>query len=420
MGFLVCKKLPIVLISVIIWILKQAWICSIITKLPSGVVFKASIISSTKIEYIITANSTGWVGFGYGSNMGRNDGFYIYANGGAGTIFDIKFNRHNYPNIDTVNDYTISTSTSGSTNTYTVTRLLNDGDYKIVNGTNNMIHAWGSGTLSDRGDNDLAFGMIVDLSSGSVQITGGIITIDDSDTKKHGILAYVAWGWISFFLIITGRYSKYFYVVRSFLHAVFAVTILLIALTAVYSIDDIETYSTTSSFLGENHKELGTSLIYLWITAFVLGVATKSSTLFCRYATLWVKSVKFTHSLISFLVIIYSQYVILTGLYTFQASVRYLYFVQMGAIFISFIAVEVIFFIISKKYYRALLNVKKKGLKTMTIKEFHESKRNLALFNDYVVDLTLYAVEHPGGRYLIQQCYKKDIGKYIWSLFNGK
>ena len=54
----------------------------------------------------------------------------------------------------------VSNLTHGSTNTYTVTRLLNDrdsNDYIITNGTNNMIYAWGSGTLSDHGPNFAAF-----------------------------------------------------------------------------------------------------------------------------------------------------------------------------------------------------------------------------------------------------------------------
>ena len=161
----------------------------------------------------------------------------------------------------------VSTSTHGSTNTYTVTRLLNDGDsndYIITNGTNNMIYAWGSGTLSDHGPNFAAFSIDLDLSSGSIQITGGEIIYDNTDTVNHGILWYVAWGWISFFLILTGRYAKYFYFGRAILHIVFAIAILLLTLIAVYSYDDITTYSTTSSFLGKKHKDLGTALIFFY------------------------------------------------------------------------------------------------------------------------------------------------------------
>ena len=54
----------------------------------------------------------------------------------------------------------------------------------------------------------------------------------------------------------------------------------------------------------------------------------------------------------------------------------------------------------------------------MSIKEFYESKRKLALFNDYVVDLTTYAFDHPGGKYVIQQCNKKDIGKYLYGAYS--
>ena len=54
----------------------------------------------------------------------------------------------------------------------------------------------------------------------------------------------------------------------------------------------------------------------------------------------------------------------------------------------------------------------------MTLKAFYESDKRLALFNDYVVDLTAYAFEHPGGTHMIQQCNKKEIGKFIYGAYS--
>ena len=142
------------------------------------------------------------------------------------------------------------------------------------------------------------------------------------------------------------------------------------------------------------------------------------------YATLqiffirWIKLLKFAHASIGYLIIIYSQYVIITGLYTFDASTKALYFIQMGAILITFVVIEVAFYSANKAYYNPLINVDDEELDTISLKQFYGSNKTLALFNNYVVDLTAYAFEHPGGTYLIQQCNKKEIGKYMYGAFS--
>ena len=122
--------------------------------LRGGITFDVALVGSTKIQFTITASSSGWVGFGYGTCMWSNDMFVIEASGGTGTISDMTMSGHSYPNMDTVNDYTLTTSTSGSTNTYVVTRLLSDGDskdYQFSSGTTNIVYAWGSGSMSNHG-----------------------------------------------------------------------------------------------------------------------------------------------------------------------------------------------------------------------------------------------------------------------------
>ena len=382
-----------------------------VISLSNGMTFDATLIGDTKIQFTITASSTGFVGFAFGTWMWTSDVFVIQASGGSGTITDRKMNGHTVPSLDVVNDYTLSTSTSGTTNTYTVTRLLNDGDssdYQFTSGTHNIVYAWGSGSLSYHNANRGSFSITISItsstsssgsssssSSGVTTSSVGTITVDDGNTKKHGILQYVAWGWLCFFMIITGRYLKYFYFINTFLHLIFGLSILIITLVAAFSINDITKTSETESFLGKSHKSLGTALVYLMISLVCLGFINKSSMLWCRYLTIWVKIIRFIHSKMAYLVIIYSQYVILTGLYTLQASVRAIYFVQIAVILLCFAIIEIAFWLINIKFYKAIISVKKKGLKSMSIKEFFESKRKLALFNDCSV---FFEPPSPGGR----------------------
>ena len=392
--------------------------------ISNGMTFDAALVGSTQIKFTITAGTSGWVGFGYGTCMCTNDMFVIEVSAaGTATINDYTMNYHSNPNMDAVNDYTLSTVTSGSTNTYTVTRLLNDGDandYVFKTGTVNIVYAWGSTTaMNNHGSKFGSFSIVLNLSTGTTSVSStGSITTDDSPAVKHGVLLYIAWGWLCFFLIVTGRYSKYFYFVHTFLHVAFALLILLFTLIGVYAIKDITAYSSTSGGLTKEHKSLGYALTYLCISAVGIGIISKVSMLLCRYLTFWVKLIRFVHAFVSYIVIAYSQYVILTGLYTYNTSVKALYFVQMAAILVWFVAAELSFYIVNKKYYNPILTVEKNGLRSMTLKAFYESDKKLALFNDYIVDLTSYAFEHPGGTYMIQQCNKKDIGKYMYGAFS--
>ena len=138
--------------------------------LKGGITFDIAVVNTTHIQFIITYSSSGWVGFGFGTWMWTNDLFTIEASGGDGTIRDYTMNYYSYPNLDTINNYAISTVTSGSTNTYTVTRLLNDGDpidYVFTNGTQYIVYAWGSGPMSYHDANYGAFSLDLTICSNS-------------------------------------------------------------------------------------------------------------------------------------------------------------------------------------------------------------------------------------------------------------
>ena len=41
--------------------------------------------------------------------------------------------------------------------------------------------------------------------------------------------------------------------------------------------------------------------------------------------------------------------------------------------------------------------------------------RKLATFEGYVVDLSWYGIDHPGGKHLIDSVVGQDLGKYIYA-----
>ena len=62
----------------------------------------------------------------------------------------------------------------------------------------------------------------------------------------------------------------------------------------------------------------------------------------------------------------------------------------------------------------------KKNLKEITMEEFLGAIKNgkkWALFDDYVVDMTIYYWEHPGSTYVLKEWIGCDLGKYFYGSY---
>lgn len=79
---------------------------------------------------------------------------------------------------------------------------------------------------------------------------------------------------------------------------------------------------------------------------------------------------------------------------------------------------EFVFLYTYKFKYSDLDPLRTKKLKEMTILEFQQSKKKLALFDNYVVDLSYYGIDHPGGKYVLDECVGKDLGKYFYGSYS--
>jgi len=54
----------------------------------------------------------------------------------------------------------------------------------------------------------------------------------------------------------------------------------------------------------------------------------------------------------------------------------------------------------------------------MTMEEVQNSKRKLAIFDQYVIDFGMYLYDHPGGKYVLEECRGKEIGKYFYGAYS--
>lgn len=362
--------------------------------------------STTSITFKIEAPSTGWVGFGFGTGMTNTDMFVITASGGAGTITDRFSTGHTTPGLDSVNDYTMTTVTSGSTNTYTVTRNLNTGDsndYIIKDGETKMIYSYGTGTaLSYHGTGNYgSLKLTVKSDKRTVSIEGGSYNYDTDKAIVHGLLLYIAWSWLSFILIISGRYSKYFYVFRMYIHSIVGIVALVMTLIGVAGFGEFDRPRASVNKLGDAHKGLGSIVLYWTIGVAVIGIFTKLALVFLRHLTFIPLLSRYAHIILSWILIVYSQIVMLSGLYYYDSPITYLFYIHLGCMCMLLLMIELIFCVTITRKYAYIHDLDKKGLPEMTIEEFLNSDKKLALFDNYVVDMGYYVFEHPGGRYVL-------------------
>jgi len=109
---------------------------------------------------------------------------------------------------------------------------------------------------------------------------------EEGDLKSHGIGLYVAWTLLSYMMLITGRYMKYFYLWRMILHTALGVIILILTIIFVSMAGENEGKSKINSF-GKAHGSFS-SLTYPWlIFELVSGVLVKIALMFLVHAS-WV------------------------------------------------------------------------------------------------------------------------------------
>lgn len=118
---------------------------------------------------------------------------------------------------------------------------------------------------------------------------------------------------------------------------------------------------------------------------------------------LWlVKITWWVHMLISYSNIILGLFTCLSGLYTYMTNLKYLMYVHWAGFAYAFICLEILHCFRKKnRWFGVWLNLNKvKNVWTLDrfFSEVNRGKK-YALFDDCVVDLTLYV--HPGGNFYL-------------------
>ena len=97
------------------------------------------------------------------------------------------------------------------------------------------------------------------------------------------------------------------------------------------------------------------------------------------------------HIIFSWALILYAQFIILSGLYLYDSPMVLLFYLHVGFMIIIGITFEVVFCVYLRNWkYEYINQIHNKDLPAMSIDEFLESDRKIALFDNYVIDISGY------------------------------
>lgn len=223
------------------------------------------------IQFSITSPEGYWIRFGLGVDRNSTtDGFTI--SGAYGIIEDQFMAEDSEMQTDSQNDYKMTVSGS-SIKTFAVTRNLDSSDsldFKILDGEIMITYSYGEGTEFTKESTvfEGEFTLAVKSKLRDVFLVHNITRELDgggsSDTiLLHGLLTYIAWDIFSMMLILSGRYSKYFYSFRIYMHTVLGIATLVFNIIGVgYGTGESESVNG----LGDSHTSIA-GIVTAWTIA---------------------------------------------------------------------------------------------------------------------------------------------------------
>ncbi|CAI2386462.1 unnamed protein product [Moneuplotes crassus] len=390
-------------------------------KYEENIKVKMSLPTAELVKFEITVpKEVKWIVIGLGNQTKESDLFMIEHDQQHTAVMDMYSDGQGRIFTDNTNDYLLKIESTDNDISYSVTRKLNtedDQDTVIVNGFNDVFFAYGSGESPSELIHLDADSFVLEIATVNRNLSSGPATSKTKETALlHGLFTYIAWNWFSLLLIITGRYSKYFYSVRIWVHFVLGLLAVIFNLIGV-AFSDVG-YENSQNALGDAHTGLA-GVVSWWAGGVsIIGIFSKVCSRYVRHMSFLTTWSRLVHIITSWLLIVYAQFVMLSGLYLYNSPMVPLFYTHVAIMVVIGVVLEIIFCFMLKNWKYEYINVlHEKILPEMSIKHFLDSEKKLALFDNYVVDMGGYYWEHPGTAYVLEECVKMDVGKYFFGSY---
>lgn len=179
------------------------------------------------------------------------------------------------------------------------------------------------------------------------------------------------------------------------------------------------------------HTIMGTSMTALIaITSFSGSAIMILGKDFCKIKRWETHKTESSHNLKKFhiylgtFMLILSVFTVSSGIYVYQklfADKKRTWLAQVNLLgtWTAVIAIELIFRAWRRKSTRELKDVKTN--KSMTVEEFQtaafDKKKHMVILDNYVLDMGDYHEIHPGGKFVFQKNYGRDVSKYFYGAY---
>ena len=292
------------------------------------------------------------------------------------------------------------------------------------NGTINMIYSWGpTEELHYHGVSRYGgISLDIDQSLRFVQLDNG--QLHSGEVKWfaiHGIVMWLCWGLFPLILIVTGRHLKFLFKIRMWLHIIFGIAT--VATTVSYAIY-IWKYKRTlneDGSIGSQHNFIAKIIFYWCIIHAVLGILSRLVMRFLKWSSSIVFLMKFIHQWSAYLLIIWANYQLYTGMASLNSKYTYVLFIYHLAAVIALVIREVSYQYKFEYKHEDKQQLVAKNLPKISQPEFEnliKEGKKYVLFDNYVIDVTSFISEHPGSSYVIEQTIGRDIGKYFYGAYH--
>uniref|UniRef100_A0A7S3KIP2 Cytochrome b5 heme-binding domain-containing protein n=1 Tax=Euplotes crassus TaxID=5936 RepID=A0A7S3KIP2_EUPCR len=253
------------------------------------------------------------------------------------------------------------------------------------------------------------FSMKMDVNKQSVSI-GTRHRPKDVFYKTHGILFYIAWSIMTFALIASGRYMKHLYNFRMILHV--GLGLLITANTIILVLFSWIKFDSSKDLLA--HKPIGIAVMFISFAQCSGGFAVKTSMTTLNWRSKLTLNSKLGHQLFGYALIILSNFQVVSGLYRYKSPITKLIYIHLAVFVVMLFALEIFYRMRFRYTKKGVLNKRVQNYSYNEYRKMLSSGRKLALFNDYILDISSFINEHPGGAFVMRATVGSNMGKYFY------
>lgn len=244
------------------------------------------------------------------------------------------------------------------------------------------------------------------VTTGTIKLDGGpdFFTI-------HGWVMWAAWGVLGAIMLISNRYMKSFFRAHIWVHIVSGIFILI----GTYIVGFIAMEELGWDIANLPHTIVGFIILVLVGLIVIGGIIAKFTMVTYKWKTKGLLINKYGHKFFGYFMIAFSQVSIILGIvkYTTFYGLSSVLAVVHSLVFVFFLGALEIGYQIFQRRQNPFRDVDER----ITIEEFRkkvESGEKLVILDDMILDVTNFAWNHPGGKFVIDQNIGKDVSKFFF------